>query len=262
MLTLYIWSTVIGGGMVIASLLSSISSHSEADHGQDGHGGDHGHGGADHHADHGGADHHADHGGADHHADHVGHDASEADGDAAGDGGEHGDDGADGGQEHGDEGGLVAKETAPMLAHKGPDAATDLGVLGFLKYVRPVSHFLAGFGASGLLTVAVGAVDPVAGAVAAATGITTTLIGRRISKLRSHETSSDIAEEDLLGKEAEVMIRIGPGDAPGKVRVRVKGSAPEFIAHVARPDLVLHSGEKVFVIEQMDDGGLKVDRKL
>ncbi len=276
MLALYIWSTVLGGGMVVVSLLSSISSHGAGDDGD--HDGDHDHGdaGHDHDADAGGADHHVDHevAVADTDGDVGSADGGDADGDAHGEGdSDH--DSADEGHHHHEghagsdvaAGGHAGAGTGAggqmVLADKtAPTSGSDLGFLGFLRFVRPTSHFLTGFGLTGLLAVAAGMGDPVTAAAAATTGLVTTVIGSKISKLRTHMTTSAIGDEDLLGREGEVVIRVGPGDAAGKVRVRIKGSAPEFVAYAARPEEVLATGEKVFVIDQQGDGTLRVDRKL
>lgn len=277
MLAFYIWSAVLGGGTVLVSLLSSLASHHDADHG-----GEH-----DHDA-HAGHDLHAGHDAHIHdvhvhdvhvHDVHV-HDVHDGHFDPAAD---HGADaqevpaagtpgspdpraaaGAAGAEDDADAHDAAHSPHAlaphPEAQHAG---SGDLGALAFLRYLRPASHFAAGFGVTGLITTAAGFLEPITGTVAAVTGAVTLLAGRKIaSSLRAHEATSSVEEEDLLGREAEVIIRVGPGAASGTVRAAIKGSAPEFVAVSAHPNLVLEVGEKVYIVEQLRDGAVKVDRQL
>lgn len=288
MFTLYVFSAVIGGGMVLASLLSSIGGHHDGDHGQDGGAG--GHGGHDGH-EHGGLDHaghdHAAHDGQGHDGHAPGHASGNAQHDAEAPGAEaaseeeadavdepagtdvhgapadaHGP--ASGGAPASHGAGAIVRQGGPQVLSHTHDAQSpgDLGYLGFLRFVRPTSHFLTGFGTTGLLVHAAGMLDPIGAATAAATGALTMFVGSRIARLRTHETTSAIGEDDLLGCPAEVLYRVGPGEALGRVRVPVKGSAPDFSAVPARPELTLEAGEKVFVVSQRDDGVVRVDRTL
>lgn len=173
------------------------------------------HGEAGHGADHGDADHAgADHGSADHGVLH-----------------DHGHD------------------TKADLARFGSDTAGIIGAT--LLSIRFWTFALASFGLTGLLLQLFGIVPllglPIALVTAFFVGATVTATLR---KLAHGTVSTATGTRQLAGREADVVLRVGPGKV-GKVRLQHQGQILELPA-TTQEDRVLERGERVLLVEVTD----------
>ncbi len=115
------------------------------------------------------------------------------------------------------------------------------------------TYLFAGFGTSGLLlTVLAKTPEPVAAIVAALVGLACGFVVSWVMRLlRITESSSSAKQQDMLGKEAEVLVTIR-GTTPGRIRLSVKGDLIDFLA-VAPDGETIEPGASVVVLEVEGD---------
>ncbi|HWM87954.1 MAG TPA: hypothetical protein VNO33_19000 [Kofleriaceae bacterium] len=168
------------------------------------------------------------------------------DGDAGGHGGDlHSDVDGDG---HGGDG----------ADHAGPvDALLSWLPIGSLRFW---TFFAAFFGLTGTAMTVLAAAGPIPIAVAAiAVGYTSGLVlTRAIRHLHTRSSDSSLAEADLIGSTALVLLPVGSGRT-GKVRVHIKDRTVDLLAET-QEEAELVTGENVLVIAVPREGHAMVAR--
>lgn len=119
--------------------------------------------------------------------------------------------------------------------------------LPFLS-LRFWTYFAATFGAVGLLlTNFSGAGEPLVGLVALATGLVAGLLTHwAMRAISRREVESGVKAEDLVGKEARVLIGVGP-QSEGKIRIDVKGELLDMAAFT-EDRVALIPGDRALVV--------------
>ncbi len=151
------------------------------------------------------------------------------------------------------------------VAHGDADAAHG-GLLDALSSWLPFgslrfwTFFVAFFGLTGTAMTVLATAGPVAIAVAAtavgyASGI---LLARTIRGLQRSSGDSSVAEADLVGATAQVLLPIAPGRT-GKVRLHVKDRSVDLLAETEESP-VIAAGEQVLVIAAPGEGHVVVAR--
>ncbi|MBX3467103.1 MAG: DUF1449 family protein [Planctomycetes bacterium] len=149
------------------------------------------------------------------------------------------------------------------VSHGGHVGAADAVWLPILS-IRFWTFFLAFFGLTGLTLEGlravglIGAPWPVVLGLAAATGVGAgALVSRLLRGLKQERVSSEVVPElDYVGKAAEVLLDVAPGD-PGLVRLDVKGVSIDVSAVLADDGEALRRGSKVIVLAY-EQGKVKV----
>lgn len=212
LLALYVGCLALGGVLIGASLVGG-SGDSDAD----------GHAGGDAGADH---DHALDHGvdGADHAAAEVDH---------GGDGHDH--------AHHADHGHL-AKPDAGHMEGVGHALAATILSLRFWTFA------LGAFGMTGVLLELLGVPSAVSLGVSILDGVFVGgLVTTVLRKAARDTVSSALDTRHLAGRDAEVVLSVGPGKR-GKIRVVHQGQTIELPA-ITREDRLLERAERVIVVE-------------
>lgn len=120
--------------------------------------------------------------------------------------------------------------------------------------------FAFGGGVGALLTV-LGAVNPVAVAIAAcAVGLATGGLATTVMRVTSGGASSAVGAAELAGATGVVVVAIAPGSV-GKIRVEAKGRALDFIAETDDAT-ALPTGAEVLVVSGSADGRVQVTRAI
>lgn len=213
LLALYLGSLVLGGILVGASMMGGGDG---GDHGADAdHGGDLDHGG--------GADHDVDHGGDLHHGGDLDH----------------------GGHDH-DHGHLPTGHATSEMS-----TLPDPGLLTVLRSVRFWTFFLAAFGLAGTLLTVVGAPAMFGLPLALVTGaLSGGLVSLLVRSLARDTVSTETSTRQLAGREAEVVLALGPGRR-GKIRVTHNGQILDLPA-TTRDDHPIERGSRVLIVEMKD----------
>ncbi|MCO5170175.1 MAG: YqiJ family protein [Planctomycetes bacterium] len=149
--------------------------------------------------------------------------------------------------------------------HGGHVGAADAVWLPILS-IRFWTFFLAFFGLTGLTLEGmravglIGATWAVVLALALVTGAGAGwLVSRLLRGLKQEKVSSEVVpEQDYVGKAAEVLLDVAPGD-PGLVRLDVKGVSIDVSAVLADDAEALRRGQKVIVLAY-EQGKVKVAR--
>lgn len=123
------------------------------------------------------------------------------------------------------------------------------------------TYFAMTFGAAGLiLTFLVKTAEPTAGMFAGATGlITGLLVSFGMRMLSKSDIDSSIKSSEMMGKEAQVVVAIRPGQL-GRVRISVKGEVLELLASSDDVD-ALEAGATAVIVEMDGDRVKVVGRK-
>ena len=164
----------------------------------------------------------------------------------------------------GSDGHAVEHGGGPDAGHGDPasdqSAAVDV-LLSWLPIgsLRFWTFFAAFFGLTGTAMTVLGAAGPVPTAIAAvavgyASGL---LLTRTIRRLRESPSDSSLAEADLVGATAQVLLAIAPGRA-GKVRLHIKDRSIDRLAETEEPAIAI--GERVLVIAAPREGHVVVAR--
>jgi hypothetical protein len=146
-------------------------------------------------------------------------------------------------------------DQADDLAHPG-DAhhemeAKDVTFYSWLPFfsLRFWTFFAASFGLIGLgLTHLSGMKEPLVGLLSVtigfAVGLGVSLLFR--AAMNVVQSNSSATEQDLMGKEVEVLVAVRPG-APGRIRAVVKGEILDVIAEL-EGNLPIEAGERAVVV--------------
>ena len=124
--------------------------------------------------------------------------------------------------------------------------------LPFLS-LRFWTYFMATFGGCGLLLTKYTSIpEPGVSWMSAGSGFAVGLCVAILMRLaRRMETSSEASTKDLLGKTAQVLVAIRPGQE-GKVRTTIKGDTIEFLA-LPHESQVLEPGIEVVIVSVEND---------
>jgi membrane protein implicated in regulation of membrane protease activity len=139
------------------------------------------------------------------------------------------------------------------------DTATDTDHgLDFFEWIPVVSlrfwtYALAGYGSMGVLLTLFTQVQP--GTVTLSATVVGAIAGSAVwllaKMIRRSEQSSGVVSADLLGKQADVLVTIRPGQ-PGKIRLEARGDLIDLVA-VSDGNETIAVGEKAYVVS-VDDG--------
>ncbi len=124
--------------------------------------------------------------------------------------------------------------------------------LPFLS-LRFWTYFAATFGAVGLLlTNFTSTVEPIIAIVSLVTGVLAGFVTHWAMKaINQRESDGGVKEEHLVGKEARVLVGVGP-DREGKIRLDVKGELVDMTAFT-QESLALNPGDRALVVS-IDEG--------
>ncbi|MES1228478.1 MAG: NfeD family protein [Armatimonadota bacterium] len=159
--------------------------------------------------------------------------------------------GADHGSDH---------EVHVELHHDGADHDSGQGHWLPFFSLRFYTYFFAGFGTTGLLLTLLTKTTPIAiGWIAAVVGLVAGLaVSIVVRLLKLSETTTSSKDNDVLGKEAEVLVAIR-GTVPGRIRCSVKGDLIDFLA-VTEEGQDIEAGTPVVVV-LMENGRAHVARR-
>ena len=168
-------------------------------------------------------------------------------------GGHHDDGGHDGGGH--DDGGEVGH--AQALQGHGDHGTLTLeargaAVLSFLRYMRTLVYFCAGFGPIGILALGSGYHPWISLVWSLPCGLVSVWMVRKMLRFQSKEVDSSLRPEDLILKKGEVIISLEK-DSIGKVRIPVGAGASEQYALPKHGDEQFAKGDEVYVVEVRDD---------
>ncbi len=146
--------------------------------------------------------------------------------------------------------------------HSGHETETSHGHWVPFFSLRFYSYFFAGLGATGLLISMLTATDPrVTLWIAIAVGLIAGLsISIMVRVLKLNESSSGAKENDILGREAQVLVPI-KGTTPGRIRCVVKGESIDFIA-VCDDSVPIEAGSSVIIVAIEEGRALVMPREV
>jgi len=141
-------------------------------------------------------------------------------------------------------------------AHFGDTDFDDIGghtgvhsdlYLPFLS-LRFWTYFAATFGAVGLLlTFVTSTAEPIVAIVSLVTGLAAGFATHwAMRAINQRESDGGVKEEHLVGKEARVLVGVGP-NREGKIRIDVKGELVDMIAFTLDP-VLMNPGERALVV--------------
>jgi membrane protein implicated in regulation of membrane protease activity len=142
-------------------------------------------------------------------------------------------------------------DSAVAGAHGEPSSSASTAVLATLLSLRFWTFALAAFGMTGALLTLVGVAAPVGLGFAAVTGFGVGTGVTVLLRMLSRETvSSALETASLRGRDAEVVLAVGPGKI-GKIRLSCNGQTLELAAGTREPR-TLERHERVLIVDVAD----------
>ena len=135
------------------------------------------------------------------------------------------------------------------------DAATHgsgAPLLSFLRYLRTLVYFCAGFGPFGLAAHTFGASTLATLAWAVPGGVGIAVIARAFFRFQQKDVDSTLRDEELLFETAHVTVPISGGNM-GKVRIHIGQSVAERYAIADRPEDEFRGDDLVQIVRVTDE---------
>ena len=146
------------------------------------------------------------------------------------------------------------EDTSDPSDHAGHASIDTRGVLVLsgLRYLRSFVYFSVGFGPIGLLALWKGYGPPASLLWSVPAGLGSAFVVRRILRFQTKDTDSSLRPEDLIMREATVLVPLSEGSM-GKVRIEVGMGVSEQYALPEHDDEHFEKGETVYVARVSDE---------